>query len=330
MGGRSAEHEVSLASGEKVVMYLDKNKYLVRKVVIDKDGYWRIDNAKLRVGQAIEKLISEKIDVVFIALHGPYGEDGTLQGLLDIVGIPYTGSGVLGSALGMNKVKAIELFKQAGLSVPKYLYFHLKEYQRNNNFCIKTTLKKIGLPCVVKPVNLGSSVGASLVRKQAALENAFQKAFEYDTQILVQKYLPGVEITCGVLGNSSINGELIALPPTLIKLKRSSFFDYHSKYTPGIAQEITPAPVDRKIIKKVQQTALKVHKVLFCDGMSRTDMLLYKNKIYVLEINTIPGLTDNSILPQQARVYGLEYPALLDKIVELALEKWQTIRMVNH
>lgn len=340
IGGPSAEHDVSLATGRVILSALDKNKYNPMPVTITKDGKWLLPpkDAKfltsgenkaekslvaLETGSAIDKLKSERnADVVFIAMHGAYGEDGTVQGFLELAGVPYTGSGVLASALAMNKLKSSEIFSFHGLKIPKYLPLSKKEWSRGEEELTKEVNEKISLPCVIKPSNCGSSVGITIVRKIDDLENAVQLAFSYDDTVLAQEYISGAEVTCAVLDEGG-NKEPIALPPTQIVPKTSEFFDYYAKYTPGATEEITPPSLPRELIKKIQNNALQVHKIIGCSGMSRTDMIVSGNDVFILETNTIPGMTETSLYPQAAAAVGISFSELLDKIIQSAIDRKQ-------
>lgn len=328
-----------------VVNNLDKRKYLVKPIVIAKQGKWIVPNTyipnsvifknskdlikRLKVkpvttGIGIDKLNRSKIDVVFLAMHGPYGEDGTIQGLFELAEIPYTGSGVLGSSLAMNKVKTLEMLEYWGILTPKRLVYAEVRSQRSEVRKIQNQIKtKIGFPCVVKPNELGSSVAINIIKHPKDLIPAVKKAFQYDRQVMIEEYIAGDEITCAVLG-TGFGKEPIALPPTLIIPKTSEFFDYKAKYTPGASDEITPAPIGKLLTKKVQQIAVTVHEVLCCGSMSRTDFIIRNGKIYFLETNTIPGMTAVSLLPQAAKEAGIGFPHLLDKLIALAIDEFQS------
>jgi D-alanine-D-alanine ligase len=259
------------------------------------------------MGALLEPLKNIQADVVFIAMHGKYGEDGTVQGFLELTGIPYTGSGVLASALAMDKIKSNELFVAHGLKIPA---------QYN---------KKISFPCVVKPAQGGSSVGVTIVKKKAGLKKAMEVALSFDSVVLIQQYVPGIEVTCAVLDEGG-DAEPIALPPTQIIPREAEFFDYHAKYTPGATEEITPPRLPAQIIKKIQQTAVSAHQILGCFGMSRTDMIVAGDDIFVLETNTIPGMTETSLYPQAAAAIGISFPELLDKIIQSAMNRKQSLQ----
>jgi len=316
MGGKTPEHEISLISGREVVKNLAKDKYEIIPILISRDGKeWRIvEKESFFEGSRILEGVNELVnigDVVFIAMHGPFGEDGTVQGMLDLFGIPYTGPGVLASALGMDKLMFRKIMESEGIPVPKYVALKSKTNSRE----IK---KKMGpFPYFVKPNNQGSSVGCSLVKNEEELIKALDLAFSYDGTVLVDEYLGDKELTCAILGNKKPR----ALPVIEI-IPTGKFFDYESKYESGGAEEIVPARIGEKVRKEVQKLSVKVYRVLGCKGFSRVDFMLKDGeKPVVLEINTIPGLTPMSLLPKAARADGVSYPELLDEIVRLALEK---------
>jgi D-alanine-D-alanine ligase len=350
MGGKTAEHEVSLKSGMMVVNHLDKQKYLVKPVIISKQGLWlvpngyisksikfknpkelinHIDTKPVTTGIGIDKLLKSKVDVVFLAMHGPYGEDGTIQGLLELAELPYTGSGVLGSSLAMHKIKTLEMLEYWGILTPKRLvYTEVRSQKSEIRKIIDEVKTKIGFPCVVKPCELGSSVAIQIIKQPKDLIPAIKTALRYDRQVMVEQFIAGKEITCGVLG-TGFGKEPIALPPTMIIPKTSEFFDYHAKYTAGATEEITPAPLGNKLTRQVQRIAVAVHKALCCGSMSRTDMLIKKNKIYVFETNTIPGMTAVSLYPQAAKAAGIGFPELLDKLISLAIDEFKSRKKLH-
>lgn len=298
-GGVSSERQVSLNSGNQVFDALDKEKYSVVRYDPKSD---------------LARLVADahKINAALIILHGTYGEDGTVQGLLDLLGIPYQGSGVLGSALAMNKVLSKQLYEKAGLLVPPYLVMHRKEQA-----IVKSCVSGLGLPLVIKPANGGSSIGMSVVRNEEELKDAVEKALCYDDTVLIEAYIQGTELTGGVLGND----ELQTLPIVeIIPGKAYDFFDYKAKYTKGATEEICPARIDEELTQKAQDCARKAHQVLCCKGYSRTDMILKDRDIYVLETNTIPGMTQTSLLPLAAKTAGISFSQLLDRLIELSLE----------
>lgn len=313
MGGMSSEHEISLISGQNVLDCLNKEKYNIVPIIISKRGEWSVLDRRATMDKALEG-----IDVVFNALHGEYGEDGKIQGLLDCFGIKYTGSGVLASALGMDKIKSKELFEKHGFLVPKYTV--LKRGEVFN--------KKFKGKLVVKPSSLGSSVGISIVEKREDLKKATDKAFEHCDTVIIEEYIKGREMTCGIIdpapeqvrcGASAVKKqEILALPVTEIIPPPGRFFDYEVKYD-GSTQEITPARIDKKLTKKIQDLAIKAHQALGCKGYSRVDFIVKNKKTpYILEVNTLPGLTKESLLPKAAKAAGIEFPQLLDIIINNA------------
>ncbi len=298
-GGISSEREVSLHSGEQVYEALDKNKYSIIKY-----------DPKTDLARLMQD--ASKIDIAMIILHGPYGEDGTVQGLLDLLEIPYQGSGVLGSALAMNKVVTKQLYERAGLPVPPYVV-----YEGQEAVDAAECVSQIGLPLVVKPAAAGSSVGMSIVKSAADLQPAMGKAREHDPVVLVESFIDGTELTGGVIGNN----QLEALPLIeIIPDKSHDFFDYEAKYTAGASQEICPARINKELTRKAQNYAKIAHRALFCKGYSRTDMILKDDEVYVLETNTIPGMTATSLFPQAAQKAGMSFSQVLDKLIELGLE----------
>lgn len=332
MGGKSPEHEISILSGQQVVNNLNYKKYNVLPVLISKTGSWQLtskDNItslnnpiklmgtqkeiKLTNKKEINKINSmkdNKVNVIFIAMHGPYGEDGTIQEMLELMNIPYTGSGVLASALGMDKIKFRKIMKVEKIPIPNYIVV-------TKNQKIKT-IKSIGdFPYFVKPYNQGSSVGASIAKNQKELKKSLDEAFKYSDKVLIDEYIQGRELTCSVIGNNVP----IALPVLEIVPKRGDFFNYKSKYIEGGSEEFIPNNITKYTIDKVKKLSIKVYKAIGCRGFARVDFLLRNDNLYVLEINSIPGLTQMSLFPRSAKAYGLTYSQLLDKIIKLALEK---------
>ncbi len=293
-GGRSAEREVSLRGGQAVRQALELRGYKVK--VFDP-------------ATDLLDLVKEapSFDVAFLVLHGPGGEDGTIQGLLDLLGLPYQGAGVLGSALAMDKKLSKELYRLAGLNVPKAI-----ELQKGVSFPAEM-IEEIGFPLVVKPVSQGSSIGLSLVEKKKDLPKALELAFKHEERVLLEEYLPGRELTVGVLGKE-------ALPVVeIIPGERHRFFDYEAKYTPGATEEICPARIPSETAQEAQRCALKAHQILRLRHYSRTDMIYAHDKLYLLETNTIPGMTETSLLPLAAKVAGYSFEDLVERLLKMAL-----------
>lgn len=300
-GGKSAEREISLKTGQAVIANLDRKKYRIFPVEIKPSGRFTLP---------------PKIDLVFLALHGPYGEDGTIQGMLEMLEIPYTGSGVLASALGMDKIMSRQIFSSIGLTVPKSRVFAKGDSLSSFIFDLSSFTS---FPFVVKPHNQGSSVGVSLVESKKDLIKAVSSALSFPRAlVLVEEYLDGREITCGVLGNSGQNPS--CLPLTEIRPKgHYKFFDWEAKYVAGESEEITPAPLDRDLTNKVKSACLTAYESLGCRGYARVDTIVEKDQVYILEINTLPGMTVTSLIPQQAKAAGLSFSELLDKIIAYSL-----------
>jgi D-alanine-D-alanine ligase len=345
MGGRTAEHEISVGSGKQVVQNLDLSKYNVKPITITREGAWLIPQGYLtdgapvaellptchthdttgkelvpyEIGGALTRTMSEKVDVVFIAMHGPYGEDGTIQGLLELLDLPYTGSGVEASAIAMNKVRCKQLFVHNRIPTPRYVVIEEYEWEKKRNALIERVEKRLGFPCVAKPPRLGSSVAIEIVQARTALGAAIEKALKYDNSVLVEEFISGIELTSPILDNGPTK-KPTALPLVEIVPNVSEYFDYKAKYTPGGSDEITPARIDVKLTKKAQRLGVKVHKLLGCAGLSRTDMILNGESLSVLETNTIPGLTEVSLFPKAASAMGMSFSQLIDHLIKVALE----------
>lgn len=298
-GGTSAERDISLKSGEQVFLALDRKRYEVRRYDPKTDIPRLIRDAGL-------------IDLALVILHGMPGEDGTIQGLLDLLDIPYQCSGPLGSSVAMNKLASKHLYEKAGIRVPAYAHI-----RKGEDFDVNACIGRLGLPLVVKPVSGGSSIGMTIVKSAGQLKSALAAAFAYDRALLAEEYIKGIEITCGVLGNR----ELQALPVVEIVPKQNhEFFDFQAKYS-GETDEICPARISPELTQKARELAAAAHQALFCEGYSRTDMIIRDNDIYVLETNTIPGMTRESLLPLSAKQAGLSFGQLLDRLIELGLER---------
>ncbi|MGE5417785.1 MAG: D-alanine--D-alanine ligase family protein [Acidobacteriota bacterium] len=346
MGGASTEREVSLRTGRMIAGSIDSEKYSVIPVEVTSDGHWQIMDAsasgELASGHAAEAAAVKATDlstavsrwssvkdvvnlsaadVVFIALHGAQGEDGTLQGMLELLGLPYTGSGVLASALAMDKLRARQLFMTNGISVPRHLARSRRQLVNEEEIekFIDEIVEKLGLPCVVKPNDHGSSVGISIIRERADLQEAIKTSLSLSTIVLIEEYLKGTEITVGVYDDPRMPNP-IALPVVEI-VPRSTWFDYESKYQKGGADEICPARISDELRERVQEIAVKAHLALGCHGLSRTDIIIRDNDLFTLETNTLPGMTETSLYPQAARAVGIEFVDLLDRLIQIALLK---------
>jgi len=332
-GGPSNEREVSLKTGNQILKNLP-SKYKPHLIEITKNGEWLLKSAnqlepekaliipQSQNRQIINKKILQNFDVVFIAMHGKFGEDGKIQTILELLNIPYTGSGPLASALGMNKLKTIELVRSYGIKTPKFLALFKKTRKIELKNIIKNINEKLSWPVVIKPNESGSSIGITIAKNEKEFKQGLNKAFLEDNIVLIEEYISGKEITCGVLGNSG-KTNLLALPPVLIIPPSGKFFDYEAKYFSPKTQEICPAPINLKLTKKVRELSKKIHFILGCDGLTRSDFILSKNEFYFLEINTIPGLTEASLCPKEAKAAGISFKKFLDKQIQLALLKFK-------
>ncbi len=344
-GGRSGEHEVSLSSAASILKALDPAKYEVVPIGITREGRWLVGSSAdkllpgvLQNGKPVTasvdptgpKLIplnstlgkagahGPEIDVVFPVLHGTFGEDGTVQGLLELAGIPYVGAGVLGSAVGMDKDVMKRLFRDAGLPVVPWLLFLRAEWQEDAARVRRAIRNKLRFPLFVKPANLGSSVGTSKVHNARELDPAMDLAAQYDHKILVEKGVDGREIECSVLGNdrpeASVPGEVIPV---------NEFYDYEAKYVKEGSELIIPARLTPRQTRQVQELAIRAFQAVDCAGMARVDFLLDRKtgNFLVNEINTIPGFTSISMYPKLWEGSGVSYAQLVDRLIELALER---------
>jgi len=302
-GGPSSEHEVSLKTAKMILGSLSRSKYTPTLVTIMKSGLWEFGSAKpVDIGQALKEI--RAFDFVFIAMHGVFGEDGRIQALLEWVNVPYSGSGVLSSAMAMDKGISNDAYRAIGMNVPRYVTFNKNSRDKEYTFEI---------PAVIKPIDGGSSVGVSIVRSKGEFQKALKKAFKESERVMAQQFTKGREFTCGVLENNK--GVAFALPPTEIVPKSSKFFDYKAKYNTGGSLEITPAKISKSMTKNMQAMALTAHKSLGCRGMSRSDFILKRSTFYILETNTIPGMTKTSLLPQAAKAANISFPDMLDLII---------------
>ena len=353
-GGRSGEHEVSVRSARSVIEAVDKTKYEVVPIAITKEGNWLgpAAAAKLLPEEVQRKLsanalntktkevailgdpsrhglmkldtgdqTTETLDVVFPVLHGTYGEDGTLQGLLEMAAIPFVGCGTLASACGMDKVTMKALFKEAGLPICAHTWFLRAEWEGDPNKVTRRVIREIGLPCFVKPANLGSSVGVSKASDKASFAKAVDLAARYDRKIIVEELVDGREIECAVMGNdepqASLPGEYV------IHEESARFLDYTEKYSStGNVEFIVPAHISKAVIKKIQTMAAKAYKAIDASGLSRVDFFLKKDgELLVNEINTLPGLTDVSGFPKMWEATGIPFTRVIDQLIQFALER---------
>jgi len=349
-GGRSGEHEVSFCSASSIIKAIDKDKYTVVPIGITKEGRWispqdselalqsgKIEgkNTVILLNDSFSKSLLcidnnqrldkssalEKLDVIFPVLHGPYGEDGTVQGLLELANIPYVGAGVAASAISMDKDLMKIIFQQKGLPILKWVTIKRKEWQKDKEKILSLIQNSFEYPLFVKPTNLGSSVGITKVHKKEELEKAIYLASSYDRKILIEEGLEEVrEIECGVLGNDEPQASVVGeVKPA------GEFYDYDSKYINEGTQLIIPADLSDEVSQEVQEIALRAFKAVDAAGMARVDFFVSKkeNKIYLNEINTIPGFTSVSMYPRLWQATGISYPELIDRLIQLALERHQ-------
>ena len=355
-GGRSGEHEVSIRSARAIVEAIDRRKFEVVPIAITEAGKWLApaQSAQLlpaavhsllpskthtatgevallgdpshkgliALGSNEQSFSGEKLDVVFPALHGPFGEDGTLQGLLEMADVPYAGCGVLASACGMDKVTMKSLFVQAGLPICKHVWFLRSQWRNDSAKVIRKVTTDIGLPCFVKPANLGSSVGVSRATDKQSLTNAIDLAAEYDRKIIVEEELVAREIECAVLGNdepkASLPGEYV------IYDEAARFLDYTEKYaSTGNVSFVVPAPLSKSMMTKIQRMAIRAFQSVDGSGLARVDFFLPRNggELVINELNTMPGLTEVSGYPKMWEASGLSFPKLLETLIELAFER---------
>jgi D-alanine-D-alanine ligase len=313
-GGTSAERPVSLQSGRQVFAALVRLGHDVEWWDVKTDIIEAPSGAVSRALTDIGGRTEQYPDVVFIALHGPDGEDGTVQGFLDVLGIPYTGSKVLASSLAMDKVRAKTMFAASGIPVAAHLVFSRDDISSRS--VIRKIEQDLGLPCVVKPVRQGSSFGTSVVKDIADLPKALRLAAKFDSELMVEEFIPGREITVACIGTGTV-----ATLPIVEIVTESGFFDYTSKYATddAAATEIVPAELEASEAEEAANLALECHSSLGCHGYSRTDMIVSEHGIYVLETNTLPGMTETSLLPKAAGSIGMSFDVLVERIVQLAL-----------
>lgn len=355
-GGRSGEHEVSIRSARAIIESIDRKKFDVVPIAITKEGKWLppADSAQLLpaavqpllnssatsttgdialLGDPSHKglislkgnsqpLVAEKLDVVFPALHGTYGEDGTLQGLLEMADVPYVGCGVLASSCGMDKVTMKSLFVQAGLPICKHIWFIRSQWRRDPAKIIRNVIRQISFPCFVKPANLGSSVGVSRATDKASLTKAIDLAAEYDRKIIVEEEVVAREIECAVLGNdeprASLPGEYVVYD------EAARFLDYTEKYTStGNVSFVVPAPLSKAMTTRIQKMAISAFQSVDGAGLARVDFFLPRDgsDLIINELNTMPGLTEVSGYPKMWQASGLPFAQLLETLIELAFER---------
>ncbi len=351
-GGRSGEHEVSLVSATSIIQALDKEKYEVVPIGITPEGRWISSERALRLLKEKSGLEREPerflppepsrrglmaadagggptlpLDVVFPVLHGTYGEDGTVQGLLELANIPYVGAGVLGSAVGMDKIVQKQILKREGFPLAKYVAFGSGEYRRMPRRVLARLEGSLRYPLFVKPANTGSSVGISKAHNRKELEAAVDIACQYDRRIIVEQGIVDArEIECAVLGNdspeASVPGEIVP---------SNEFYDYEAKYVDGKSRALIPAPISRALASKIRAMAVRAFLAIDCAGMARVDFFLVRKsrRVILNELNTIPGFTAISMYPKLWEASGTSYSALLDRLIELALERHREMNLLR-
>jgi D-alanine-D-alanine ligase len=321
MGGMSSEHEVSLASGATVTESLNRTRYAITPVTITRDGLWQFPGEDpVDIYQAVPRLKRQDPDCVFIALHGAFGEDGRLQGMLDLLSIPYTSSGCIASGLAMDKIRAKAVVRDAGIRVPEHLTLDIRTWQAGADAVLARVTAEIGFPCVLKSPCQGSSVGLDIPRDPEEFRAGIGGVFEYGDVLMIERYVTGREVTCAVL---DVDAQVAprALPVTEIRPVSSSYFDYYAKYTPGASEEITPAEISPELTTQVRDYAVRAHQAVGCGIWSRSDMIIDADGPVWIEINTVPGLTPTSLYPQAAAAVGIPYGELLDMFVEAAMAR---------
>ncbi|MGM9985764.1 MAG: D-alanine--D-alanine ligase [Bacillaceae bacterium] len=339
-GGKSAEHAVSLQTALAVTKALNKEKYDIHPIYITEQGQWirgtkitdkvnGVEALQMKDGNVISPLSlggdlfsldnGANLDVIFPLLHGPNGEDGTVQGLLELMNIPYVGNGVLASSAGMDKVIMKNLFAQAGLKQAKYVSFLRPDWEKQAEATYEKVEKELGYPCFVKPANLGSSVGISKAKDREGLVAAFEEAFLFDRKIIVEENIIGREVEVGVMGNDepkcSVIGEI---------LPKKDFYDYKSKYIDGDTGLAIPANLTEEEQETMKSEAIRAYKALDCAGLCRADFFLTKDGQFIInEINTMPGFTPYSMFPMLWQEAGMTYEGIIEKLIELAMERYE-------
>ena len=347
-GGQSGEHEVSLVSAQGIMEAMNKERYEIIPVGITKEGRWLTSGEPMKLLQSGEPGVSAQVaeakpmtrelatrsrrdlvpgtretgfpqvDVVFPILHGPYGEDGTVQGLLELAGIPYVGAGVLGSALGMDKIAMKAVFASHGLPVVEHVALKRRDWERDPEAVMELVEKELGYPCFIKPANLGSSVGISKVHQRSEMASALCLAARYDRRMLAERAVDAREIEVSVLGNDE---PIASVPGEIIPCRE--FYDYIAKYIDDRSELIIPADLPPGVTRRIQELAIAAFLAVDCAGMARVDFFLDKDTqgLYLGELNTIPGFTPISMYPKMWEASGISYSELIDRLIELALER---------
>lgn len=336
-GGKSPEHKVSLQTARSVINAVNKEKFTVVPIYITTDGEWLRGEAIEGEVQDVKQLafqhglpalasIANGIDVIFPLLHGPNGEDGTVQGMLELLNVPYVGNGVLASAVGMDKVVMKQLFAQAGLNQARYVFFLKKEWEKHKETVYETVERELGYPCFVKPANAGSSVGISKCKNREQLQTAFQEAFRYDRKVIVEEAIVGREVEIGVIGNDepicSVVGEIVP---------KKEFYDYEAKYVDGNTELVIPANITNKEYETIKRMALTAFKTLNLAGLVRADFFLTAaGGAYINEVNTMPGFTPFSMFPLLWKHTGVSYEELIERLIQLAIERYEEKQNITY
>jgi D-alanine-D-alanine ligase len=348
-GGKSAEHKVSLQTALAVTKALDHSKYEVHPIYITEQGKWirgeRLEGPVSEVKQLqfpeekafapmmlntelfpAEQAKQDAIDVIFPLLHGPNGEDGTVQGLLELMNLPYVGNGVLASAAGMDKVIMKNIFAQAGLPQPNYVWYIRSQFEANKEAACEEVEKELGYPCFVKPANLGSSVGISKCRNREELVAAFEEAFIFDRKVIIEEGIIGREIEVGVMGNDnpscSVIGEIVP---------KTDFYDYKAKYEDQSTGLLIPAPISEEVAARMNEKAIRAFKSLDCSGLVRADFFLTeKEELLINEVNTMPGFTPFSMFPMLWQEAGMTYAEVIERLIQLAIERHEEKQKIKY
>lgn len=339
-GGKSGEHEVSLISAKGIMGAMDKSKYEIIHIGITKQGRWITDGDPMKTLEAMAAGASDpgqpeppgerrelvpgiranfpQVNVIFPVLHGPYGEDGTVQGLLELADIPYVGAGVMASAAAMDKSITKTIFTAKGLPVVEHLIIKRKRWENEPEAVLQSIEERLGHPCFIKPANLGSSVGVTKVHDRSELAPALDLASSYDRKMLAERAVNAREIECSVLGNDD---PIASVPGEIIPCRE--FYDYKAKYIDDRSELLIPAPLSPELTARVQELSIKAYLAIDCAGMARVDFLMDRDteELFISEVNTIPGFTPISMYPKLWEASGISYSELIDRLIELALER---------
>jgi D-alanine-D-alanine ligase len=321
MGGMSAEYDISMLSGKNVLAHIDTDQFKVSSIEITRHGEWIFSDSpdELRnIGDAIANLQLIHPDCIFIALHGPYGEDGKIQGLFDLLGVPYTGSGCASSSLSMDKIRSKAVAEHGGIKVAAQELFNYDDWKHDRKNLYQRIEENIGFPCVIKNPWQGSSLGMAIPQSVDELDDAIKEVIGFGYQAMVEKYISGREVTCGI-AHLDENKPPEVLFVTEIKPVKAKFFDYDAKYTPNATDEITPADLPDDVTAEIRDISVRAHTLMGCRGFSRSDMIVSDDGIIWLEINTIPGMTETSLIPRGAEAMGHSFADLVTQLIESVL-----------